>query len=122
METPGIPAIAAAAVVLLGVYQFIIFPAFVSPLAKIPNAHPLAPFTSLWILYLRRYGYENKTLYEIHKKKGPILRIGPNELAVNTYDGGLNQIYAKDFDKTGFYARRFDSYGYVTGDQRPCWR
>lgn len=35
------------------IYRFIIYPAYQSPLAKIPSAHTLAPLTPLWIHWRR---------------------------------------------------------------------
>lgn len=52
-------------------------------------------------------------MYELHKRRGPILRIGPNELSVNCYEGGLRTIYAGGFEKHDFYLGRFKTYEQV---------
>lgn len=59
--------------------------------------------------YLRWRGPENKTIYLHHVEKGPILRTGPKELSVNSYEG-LKAIYGGGFEKHEFYAR-FENYG-----------
>lgn len=107
----NIPLFAAAAAVLLGVYKLLIFPLFVSPLSKIPSAHWSSHVSPLWILYVRYKNIENGTIHELHKKKGPIIRTGPNELSVNCYEGGLKTIYTGGFHKTDFYHNRFINYG-----------
>lgn len=102
--------VAAVAVIITAFYKFIIHPVFLSPLSKIPAAHPTSHISPLWIYYIRWANIENRTLYELHKKKGPILRLAPNELSVNCYEGGLKTIYTGGFEKTAFYARRFHNY------------
>lgn len=106
-----IPALAVAVLVLLVIYRFIIQPAFLSPLAKIPAANWTAHFSSLWINWIRLTNTENRTIYELHRDKGPIVRTGPNELSVNCYKEGLQTIYGGGFPKTKFYKNRFTNYG-----------
>jgi len=92
-------------------FYFIIHPAFLSPLSKlnIPNASPWAKYTPLWILRKRLTQQENKTLYAAHKKHGPIVRVGPNELSVNSLEG-LRVIYGGNFDKHAWYPNIFQNY------------
>lgn len=103
--------IALALLFLLAVYKFIVYPLLLSPLSVIPSAHPIAPFSSLWILYIRYSNTENATLLRCHKAKGPIIRLGPNELSVNCVEEGLKTIYGTNFDKPDFYTKRFANYG-----------
>ncbi|KAF2001870.1 cytochrome P450 [Amniculicola lignicola CBS 123094] len=70
-----------------------------NPLRKLPAAHPLARFTSLWILYIRYIGYENRTLKAAHEKYGPIVCLGPKEVSVNCVKGGIREVYAGGFEK-----------------------
>jgi hypothetical protein len=70
-----------------------------NPLRKIPAAHPLAPFTSLWILYVRWRSIENATLKAAHDKHGPVVCLGPNEVSVNCVQGGIRDVYAGGFEK-----------------------
>lgn len=85
--------------VALGFYQFILYPAFLSPLAKIPNAHPTAPYSAAWILWKRYRWKNNRTVHAAHQKYGPLVRLAPNELSVNCVDGGIRTIYAGGFEK-----------------------
>lgn len=100
--------ILAAAICLT--YKLLIQPLFVSPLSKIPSAHPSAHISPFWIYYVRYNNTENQVLYELHKKKGPILRLAPNELSINCYEQGLKTVYTGGFEKTEFYFRRFSNY------------
>jgi hypothetical protein len=104
----------ACAVLIIGVItisiQYLILPLWLSPLSKIPAAHPTSPVSSLWIYYIRWTGLENVTLHRLHQLKGPIVRIGPNQISINSYDG-FRTIYTGGFDKTEFYINRFSAYG-----------
>jgi unspecific monooxygenase len=111
MAPINIPLVAAIAIVMFGVYKWIVYPAFFSPLAKIPNARWHASFCPLWSYYVKYANIENNTVYELHKRLGPIVRMGPRELSVNCYEGGLKTIYTGGFPKTDFYANRFTNYG-----------
>jgi cytochrome P450 len=93
------------------VVYFFIYPAFLSPLSKldIPNADPLAKYTPLWILWRRITQRANITTYEAHKKLGPIVRVGPNEISVNSLEG-LRVIYGGNFDKHEWYPNVFSNY------------
>ena len=83
--------------------RFVIYPAYTSPVAKIPNAHTLSSLTSLWILWKRFRGREIQTVDEAFKKNGPVVRLGPNELSVNMIDGGIRSIQGGGFEKTEWY-------------------
>lgn len=101
---------------IIGVFVFITYklllePLFVSPLSNIPSANFTAHITPFWIYYVRYTNTENQTLYELHKKKGPILRLAPNELSINCYEQGLKTVYTGGFEKTDFYIRRFGNFG-----------
>lgn len=96
-------------VVAFLVYRYLIYPVLLSPLAKIPNAHPVAPYTPLWILWTRFQGRENPTLYEAHQKHGPVVRLGPNEISINSVEG-LRIVYGGNFDKHDWYANVFSNY------------
>ena len=105
--------ISGIAIVLLLVflfYKYVIDPALVSPLSRIPNAHFTAPILPLWMWWKRRKGTENRTIYSLHQRHGPVVRIGPNELSVNSIDG-LRTIYTGGFEKTDWYRGIFLNYG-----------
>lgn len=69
------PLLVAIGVLTFVIYKFVIFPAFVSPLSRIPNAHPSAPFSSLWILWVRYQGRENRTVHSTHDRLGSVVRL-----------------------------------------------
>ncbi|KAH8593976.1 cytochrome P450 [Bisporella sp. PMI_857] len=99
---------------ILITYKLIVEPLFISPLSRIPSAHPSSHISPFWIYYIRYTNIENRTLYELHTKKGPILRLAPNELSINCYEQGLKTVYTGGFEKTDFYFRRFHNYDGVT--------
>lgn len=105
----SIPVLGFAVLSLLVFYKFVIYPASVSPLSKIPNAHWSAPFSPLWILWTRLKCRENRTLHAAHLKHGSVIRIAPNELSVNDL-AGLRTVYAGGFEKGQWYSI-FDNYG-----------
>ena len=101
-------------------YHFVIYPAYLSPLAQIPNAHPTAGWSSAWVNYIRFRHLENRTLCALHKKIGPVLRLAPNEVSVNTIDGGLRTIYHGTFDKHVWVENALMmSFGYVVEHPSP---
>ena len=90
------------AVPLLGIvlYISVIYPAFFSPLAKLPAAHPLCHITRT---------RSRPNLYAAHKAHGPIVRIAPNEISVNSLEG-LRSIYTAGLEKHQFYIGIFEHY------------
>lgn len=102
--------IGATLLLLLLVYQYIIFPSFVSPLSKIPNAHFTASCLPTWMWWNRRTGYETRSIFAAHQKYGPIVRLAPNELSVASLDG-LRQIYTNGFTKHSWYLEEFSNFG-----------
>lgn len=94
---------------ILTTYNFIVYPALISPLSRIPNAHWSAPISPLWILYKRFSHAENGAMIEAHQRLGPYIRVAPNEVSVNDLDG-VRTIYQGGFEKPIWYAV-FDNYG-----------
>ena len=78
------------------------------PLNAIPNAHPTAPFSSLWLLSIRYRKRENRTVWESHRRLGPVVRLAPDEVSVCTLQG-LRTIYG-DWEKNAWY-EAFINYG-----------
>ncbi|KAK3317237.1 cytochrome P450 [Cercophora scortea] len=107
---PFLPAAALTAVLLAGLYKFIIYPALLSPLAKIPAARWHARFSPLYSYYIRWANIENRTVHDLHRRYGPVVRLGPAELSINCYEGGLKTIYTGGFPKTEWYHERFINY------------
>lgn len=83
-----------ALIVLVGsvTYRFLVYPLLLSPLAKIPSGHPTAAVSPLWILWVRWTGKENATIYQLHRKYGPLVRLGPAEISVDGVDGGIRTV------------------------------
>jgi hypothetical protein len=79
--------------------------------SPIPWAHWTAGLSSFWILWIRYSYRENRTIHEAHKKLGPVIRLGPDEVSVNCVKGGIQTIYAGGFDKHAWYSNLFDNYG-----------
>ena len=105
----SIPALGLIVLSFLFAYKFIIYPAFLSPLAKIPNAHWSSPFSLFWILWNRYRCCENRSVHAAHLKHGAVIRLAPNELSINDVNG-LRTVYAGGFEKGDWYSI-FDNYG-----------
>ncbi|KAF1930069.1 cytochrome P450 [Didymella exigua CBS 183.55] len=84
-----------------------------NPLRKVPAAHPLAPFTSLWISSIRWRQIENATLKAAHNRLGPIVCLGPEEVSVNCVRGGIRDVYAGGFEKRDAKSG-YNWYGFFT--------
>ncbi|KAI9675508.1 MAG: hypothetical protein M1829_003312 [Trizodia sp. TS-e1964] len=91
------------------IYKYLLYPALLSPLSRIPNAHPTAPISSLWITWQRLHQHESRAIHAAHLAHGPIVRVGPRELSINDLDS-LRTVYAGGFEKGPWYAF-FDNYG-----------
>ncbi|KAL4909804.1 hypothetical protein BDW74DRAFT_165181 [Aspergillus multicolor] len=98
MTLSALPLVLAVAAASL-LYQYIIYPAFLSPLFKIPTGHWFAHISPLWILSVRRRRQENQTVFELHEKYGKAVRLAPNTVSLNCYEGGLKQVYLGGFPK-----------------------
>lgn len=92
------------------VYQYLLYPAFISPLSKVPAAHWSARISPAWILWIRYSFRANKTIHAGHQKYGNVIRLGPNELSVNCVDDGLRTIYAGGYEKHQWYPNLFTNY------------
>lgn len=79
-----------------------------SPLAKIPYAHWTSPFVPCWILWKRYRQEELNAAYQAHQRLGPIVRLGPRDLSVSSYEDGIRPIYGGGFDKPTY----FDFFNY----------
>jgi hypothetical protein len=92
------------------IYKYILHPAFLSPLSKIPSAHFTSPFSNGWIQWQRLCGRENRAIHNAHQNLGPVVRLGKTELSVNSVEG-IKLVYSDGFDKHEWYSRAFDNYG-----------
>jgi unspecific monooxygenase len=95
------------------IYKYLVYPCWISPLSKIPPAHFSCQFSSCWIVWQRYREEDVHAIYAAHKKHGPIVRLGPNELSVNCIDGGLRSVYAGNFEKAPWY-QIFMNYGLLS--------
>ena len=104
--------IVASVLLLLILYKYLIQPAFLSPLSRIPNAHFTSSFSDGWIKWQRFNGKENRAIHDAHQRLGPIVRLGSSEISVNSVEG-LKAVYSDGFDKHEWYGRAFSNYGWV---------
>ena len=111
MTLSPVTAIAGASLALLLLYKYILHPAFLSPLSKIPNAHWTAPVSPLWMLWKRFQSKNNRTIHAAHERLGPAVRLAPSEISINCVDGGIKSVYTGGFEKHEWYPRVFGSYG-----------
>ncbi|KAI8960456.1 cytochrome P450 [Daldinia sp. FL1419] len=91
------------------IYKYVLYPAVFSPLSIIPTPHWSCSLSPAWILWARFNSRENRTLHAAHKQHGPVVRVGPNELSVDSVDA-VKTIYQGGFDKHEWYSL-FDNYG-----------
>lgn len=91
------------------IYDKVIKLLYLSPLSQIPNAHPTSPFSSWWIDRKRSTATEVLAIYALHQKHGPVVRLGPKELSVNSLHG-LKVIYTGAFEKDAFYNEVFVNF------------
>lgn len=79
----SITVLAVAKVVLAtlstGVFAYIIYQCFLSPLAVFPGPF-VAKFTAAWRAYSAYKGSWNRDLVNLHRRLGPVVRVGPREL------------------------------------------
>ena len=97
---------------LLSACYWIVYQAFISPLSRIPAARwhaRILPFYNYCIQYA---GIECRATHELHSKLGPVVRLSPNVLSVNCFEGGLKTIYTGGFPKTELHARLFTFFRY----------
>ncbi|EPE04950.1 cytochrome p450 [Ophiostoma piceae UAMH 11346] len=101
--------IAALTVAIYSFYRLLVYPLYLSPLSRIPNAHWSSAISPLWILYVRYTDNENDALLDAHQKLGPVVRLGPSDLSINSIDH-VKTVYGGGFERTDWYSM-FDNYG-----------
>lgn len=100
---------------LLTVLFFLYFLAFGGPLHQIPG--PVnARFSRLWMIKHSWQGDMHRTMIELHKRHGKLVRTGPNEVSVAD-PAAIKKIYAPGtrFPKSSWYGvfqghRKFDLF------------
>lgn len=111
MAVPTLSLLAGVVILVFALYKHVLYPAFFSPLAKLPNAHFTSSISPLWILWTRFRARNNLTTYQAHRKYGPIVRLAPNEISINCVDGGIRTVYAGGMEKPRWYPDQFTTYG-----------
>lgn len=104
------PSFIALSAIALGIifplFRYVVQPLFLSPLSKIPNAHFTSPISSRWIKAIRQAGNEVLTIHALHRRHGPVIRLAPDELSVNSLHG-LRVVYTGAFEKHPLYRDLF---------------
>ncbi|GAW20275.1 hypothetical protein ANO14919_097760 [Xylariales sp. No.14919] len=90
-------------------YHYVLYPAFFSPLARIPTPHWTCSISDAWVLSARFRSKENRSLHAAHRKCGHIVRVGPRELSVNSMEA-VRTVYQGGFEKHSWYSV-FDNFG-----------
>jgi hypothetical protein len=85
------------------VHEFIIYPFYTSPLANVagPKMNAITKWWMVWTDFTKK---RTLVIHDMHQKYGPVVRIGPNELAF-TGDEPMRTIYGAgtSFYKPAFY-------------------
>lgn len=76
-----------AVVAAILAWKLLLHPVFLSPLSRVPAAHPLASFSTIWIQWHRWRGSDFDAVAAAFERKGPYVRVGPGEIATNSKDG-----------------------------------
>lgn len=87
------------------IWRFIVYPLFLSPLASVPAASPIARFSTLWIEWQRLRGTDFQAISKAFATRGPYILVSPREIALNDIDA-VNCVWgtgATDFDKHPSY-------------------
>lgn len=75
-----------------------------SPLRQIPGPR-CSIFTEIWLIIQEFAGNRRLYIHELHKKYGPVVRLGPNEVSFISADA-VKEIYAAEgsgYEKTELY-------------------
>ncbi|KAJ5579277.1 hypothetical protein N7450_008144 [Penicillium hetheringtonii] len=110
----SLTSLVALAIAAIVIYKAIVYPSFISPLAKIPHAHWSVSISPFWMLWKRFRMQNNRTIQAAHEKLGPIVRLGPSEISINCVEGGIKSVYTGGFEKHEWYPRVFGSLGTVS--------
>jgi len=107
----SLTSLVALAIAAIVIYKTIVYPSFISPLAKIPHAHWSVSISPFWMLWKRFRMQNNRTIQAAHERLGPIVRLGPSEISINCVEGGIKSVYTGGFEKHEWYPRVFGSLG-----------
>lgn len=104
-------------VLIIVIFVYLIIDAiirlYLSPLSSIPNAHSTSPYSSIWILWHRYKGDEIEIVAAAHLLHGPVVRLAPSEISVNSADESLHRFHNVKVEKSPWYSF-FSNYRYVS--------
>ncbi|EPE27485.1 Cytochrome P450 [Glarea lozoyensis ATCC 20868] len=81
--------------------------AYFHPLSNVPNAHFTTPLSRAWLLVQKYRGCENHARHAAHKRLGPIIRLGPHELSINSIEGVQTVYNNSSFERTEWFLNAF---------------
>jgi cytochrome P450 len=90
-------------------FRYVLYPAFLSPLAKIPTPHPIA---ALWLWWKERTGCQARSLLDAHRRHGPVVRVEPNHVHFDSLEALRVIFYVGKFDRANWYLQ-FQNYNGV---------
>jgi hypothetical protein len=82
-------------------------------LRKVPAVHWSCRLASARMLWARWTNTELTFLEDAHRRLGPIVLVGPNELSVSSYQDGIRKVYDAGFSKPAAFYSMFNYYGYL---------
>ncbi|KAJ5793372.1 uncharacterized protein N7503_009350 [Penicillium pulvis] len=99
--------------VFIGLICKWVYRLYCHPLSKIPGPK-IAACTSLWLAYHTYIGNECTAVYSLHRRYGPVLRVGPNDVDISNADA-IEPVYVArgGFPKSDVYSK-FDIDGHNT--------
>jgi len=81
-----------------------IYRALFSPLSKVPGPK-YTLFSEVYLMFQEFTGKRRGYIHELHRKYGPVVRLGPNEVSFTSLEA-MKEIYTSGgsgYDKTEFY-------------------
>ena len=95
--------------------------AYASPLAAVPNAHFLAPFSNCWLLWAMYRDQESLQRLKAHRRHGPFIRLGPDEVGIDCIDNGVKTVYGGNFDRPPEPERLYNYGSVAKSDEDLNW-
>lgn len=102
--------LAVALVFVFLLYHYLLYPAFLSPLSKIPTAHPIASVLPGWLWWKERSGNQAHSIFDAHQRNGPVVRVGPSEVHLASLDGLRVAFNSGRFERDD-WVLQFRNYG-----------
>ena len=101
--TANWPVLLGLVLLVTAINEFIVYPFYTSPLANVPGPKMYA-VTKWWMVWTNFTNKRTKTIHKLHQKYGPVVRVGPNELAFSGEEP-MKVIYGAGtvFSKPEFY-------------------